>query len=265
MTLLPFAADRLRPVLKLAALTLAVAILAPLASAQDAAPEPPAPAQKAPEQRTPEQKRGPELQEIIPVHNATAPADFNDLQTVLRNMLPMARIYGVLTQNAIAVRATAEDLATAKGLITELDRPRKAWRVTYTVTEMDNGKPAGTKRVAIIVVEGTRTTLRQGKRMPMVTGTEKGSTSEQNTQIQYLDVGLSIEADIDGGRLRTKVEQSALTDEKSGFGAEDPVVRQTMVEGVANLTPGKSAVLGSLDVPGTARHEEIEVTCEPLM
>lgn len=264
MTLLPFAADRLRPVLKLVALTLAVAMLAPATPAQNADQEPSTPAQKAPEARPVDQKRAPETVETIPLRYATAPADFNDLQTVLRNMLPMARIFGVLTQNSIALRATAEDMAAAKRMIAEFDRPRKTWRVTYTISDMDNGKPVGTQHFSLIVVEGTRMTLRQGSRIPMVAGVQKGTASDQDVQIQYIDVGLSIDADIEGGRLSTKVEQSALADEKPGYGAGDPVVRQTRIEGVSNLTPGKSVVLGSLDVPGTTRHEEIEVSSEPL-
>jgi hypothetical protein len=84
--------------------------------------------------------------------------------------------------------------------------------------------------------------------------------------VQYLDVGLSIEAtpsgEADGVKLRSKVEQSSLADEKSSVGQQDPVVRQTLLDGTSTLALGKPLVLGSLDIPGSTRHQEIEVIAE---
>jgi hypothetical protein len=37
-----------------------------------------------------------------------------------------------------------------------------------------------------------------------------------------------------------------------------------MLEGMSSLTVGKPVVLGSLDVPGTTRRQEIEVVTELL-
>jgi hypothetical protein len=39
-------------------------------------------------------------------------------------------------------------------------------------------------------------------------------------------------------------------------------VRQTVFEGTSVLTPGKPMTLGSLDVPGSTRHLEIQVMIE---
>jgi type II secretory pathway component GspD/PulD (secretin) len=101
--------------------------------------------------------------------------------------------------------------------------------------------------------------------VPLVTGKTGGdSTAAQSSQIQYIDVGLNIEAKIEGATLETKVEQSAIGEEKSGVVAPDPVISQTMLEGTSALTAGKPVVLGSIDVPGTTRRQEIEVVTEPL-
>lgn len=259
MTLLPFAADRLRSVLKLAIVMLAVAVLTPVASAQN-----PSTDQKPPDQRTTDQRPAPETEETFTIRYATAPNDLNDLQTALRNMLPRARLYGVQSQNAIVVRATPEDIETAKRMIGELDHPQKAWRITYTLTETDNGKQVGVQHVALVVVSGNNSSIRQGNKVPLVTGMQKGSSADQNAQVQYIDVGLKIEAKIEGGRLRSRIEQSGISDEKSGFGAEDPVVRQTTLDGYSNLEPGKPEILGSLDIPGSTHRQKIEVSAEPL-
>ena len=81
-----------------------------------------------------------------------------------------------------------------------------------------------------------------------------------------MDVGLAIEAsadsNLDGLRLHSKVEQTNVADEKSGVGAQDPIVRQTVLDGTSTLATGKPLILGSLDVPGTTRKQEIEVVAE---
>lgn len=255
MTLLPFVADRQRPVLKLAILTLAIAVITPFALAQNAAPEATASGVKS----------EPQSEKTFTISFATNSRDLNDLDNALRNMLPpQARVYAVSSKNAIAVHGTAEDLESASRLIAELDRPRKAYRITYTITDMDNGRSVGTRHIAVVVIDGTRTTIKQGNRVPLVTGMQKGGSADENAQVQYIDVGLNIDADIDGGRLRSKIEQTGVSDEKSGFGAQDPVLQQTTLEGVSNLESGKPMVLGSLDVPGSTRRQEISVTAEPL-
>ena len=118
----------------------------------------------------------------------------------------------------------------------------------------------------MIVAAGGKTVVKQGNRVPLVTGSSNAGSSAPNSQVQYVDVGLNIEASLEGNsdglRLHSKVEQSSLAEEKSGFGAQDPVIRQTMLEGMSTLAQGKPMVLGSLDIPGSTRHEEIEVVSE---
>ncbi len=41
-----------------------------------------------------------------------------------------------------------------------------------------------------------------------------------------------------------------------------PIIRQTTLEGTSTLVQGKSLVLGSLDVPGSTRQQEVEVVSE---
>ena len=211
-----------------------------------------------------ESKNTPRIVETIHLKNVTAQQDLNDLQTDLRNMFTMAKIFAIPTQNAFSIRATPEDMEAAKKLIAELDRPRKAYRITYTITEIDNGKRMGAQHLAMVVVEGEKSWLKHGSRVPVITGISNKESAAESSQVQYLDVGLNIEASLDGDRLRSKVEQSSVADEKSGMGTQDPVVRQTMLEATSDVVPGKSSVLGSLDIPGTTRRQEIEASAEPV-
>jgi hypothetical protein len=119
---------------------------------------------------------------------------------------------------------------------------------------------------SIIVASGSRTEFKQGSRVPIVVGERNSASSTPNSEVQYLDVGQEIEASLDGYldgvRLRTKVVQSSIVEDKSGPGTQDPVIRQTTLEGTSTLVQGKPLVLGSLDIPGSTRHQEVEVVSE---
>jgi type II secretory pathway component GspD/PulD (secretin) len=238
----------------LVACALAVTMYSGRATAQDASNQP-----------ANTQTRAPEFSETIYLSNVTEPNDLNDIQTAVRNCFTHVRMYGVVGQNALVVRATAEDMQGVKKMVAELDRPKKFYRVTYNISDIENGKRTGTQRYALIVAGGGKTTLRQGNRVPLITGmTGEGAKAAQSSQVQYIDVGLNIEANIEGAALKTKVEQSAVSEEKSGVVAPDPIIHQTMLEGTSGLAVGKPVVLGSLDVPGTTRRQEIEVVTELL-
>ncbi len=195
--------------------------------------------------------------------NVSNQNDINDIQTDLRNVLPRTKIYGIATENAITLRGTPEELETAQKLIAELDRPKKIYRVTYTITELDGGKRLTARNISVLVSDYGKGILKQGTKVPIATGAS-GSSSDVTTQFQYVDVGLNLEASAYGSELRTKIEQSSVADEKSSVGPQDPVVRQTSLEGTSPLAAGKSVVLGAMDIPGTTHQQQISVTTELL-
>jgi hypothetical protein len=47
-------------------------------------------------------------------------------------------------------------------------------------------------------------------------------------------------------------------------GAQDPVIRQTMLQGTSYLTADKPLALGSLEIPGSTRRMDIAVVMEPI-
>lgn len=202
--------------------------------------------------------------------NISQENDATELFTAVRNLLDARdKVVFLRSQNALSVSASPDQLLLVQKILNELDRPKKAYRLTYTITEMDSGKRIGVQHFAMIVVGGGRTDLKNGSRVPIVTvGSASGPTIAQNSQVTYMDVGLSINATLDdfanGARLKTKVEQSSVAEERSGVGAQDPIVRQTMIEGTSFLTLGKPLVLGSVDVSGSTRHLDVEVVMEAI-
>jgi len=194
--------------------------------------------------------------------------DANEITIALRNLIdPSGKIYVVPSQNAITMRGTPDQLALAQKIISDLDRPKKAYRLTYTTVESDGSKRVGVQHFSMIVAAGQRTVMKQGSKVPIATGSYSatGNTGAQ-TQITYIDVGMNFDVNLDelanGVRLRSKVEQLGIAEQTSGVGVQDPIIRQSLLEGTSFLTAGKPVVLGSIDIPGSTRHLDIEVVME---
>ena len=211
-------------------------------------------------------KSTPAIYQTLYLTNLTQQNDATELVNDLRNMLPDAKLYYVPSQSAFSIRASAEEIALAQKILADLDKTKKIYRLTYTMTERDGGKTIGVQHFSIIVASGSRTNFKQGSRVPISVATNAAPGS--NAEITYIDIGQEIEASLDGYldgvRLRTKVVQSSIAEDKSSVGTQPPVIRQTTLEGTANLVQGKSLVLGSLDVPGSTRHLDIQATIEPI-
>jgi len=196
---------------------------------------------------------------------ATDQNSLNDIQTDLRNMLPRAKVFGVQSQNAITLRGTPDDIAMAQKIVSDLDRPRKVYRLTYTITNNDSGQPSGARHYTLIVASGDRTVFKEGGRVPIVVGSAAKDSAERS-EVQYVDIGLSISASLatsaDALTLRSKLELSSLATQTTSAGARDPDLHQTVLDGTSTLLPGKPLILGSLDTAGTTRHEQVEVLAE---
>lgn len=210
-----------------------------------------------------EQQRQESVEVIRLSHASNNNNSANDLATALRNTSSnRARIYLDSTQNAIVVRGTAEEIEQTRKAIAELDKPIALYKFTYSITQVEDGKRTGTQRYMLLAGAGEQANFKEGHRVPIVTGKIGNDSSAADTQFQYVDIGLNINARLDGSSLRTKVEESAVADEKSSVGIQDPVIRQIQLETIATITPGKPATLGSLDIPNSTRHQEVEVLVE---
>ncbi|SEC07036.1 secretin N-terminal domain-containing protein [Terriglobus roseus] len=216
----------------------------------------------------PPQQTGPHILRTFHLHYTDTQADQNEIVTAIRNLSsPQLRVYLVPSRNEIAANGSPEDLKMIEDLLAKLDVPHKLYRLTYTFTESDGGKRIGVSRYAMTLAPGQRMQMKQGSRVPLVTGSV-GHDAQPMKQTQYIDVGLNFDSEVEeygaGIRLKSMVEQSSVAEEKSGMGPEDPVIRQTKVEGVSILTEGKSMSLGELDVVGSTRHMQVDAVIEAV-
>lgn len=229
------------------------------------------PAESKPAERPSYQARPPASEFVFKTYYLSSVSqqnDANEILIALRNMLePWTKLYLVSFQNAIELYAPPEQQALAQKIIADLDRPQKIYRLTFTLAESDSGKRVGIQHFSIIVAAGQRTVLKQGDKIPVATGTYGKGSDPLQTQFQYLDIGINVDASLtdspDGLRLKSKIEQSSLGQPSTIAGVQEPVIRQTVLEGSSAIKLNKPLTLGGLDIEGTTRHIDIEVVAEP--
>ncbi len=188
-------------------------------------------------------------------------------QALQRTLCSSDKVDLLKLQSAIVVQAPPDQIALAEKLITELDRPRKTYRLTYTITELDAGKIIGTQHYSMVVVAGQKTDMKEGTKIPVATGVT-GKGADTLTQFTYLDIGMNFDATVneasDGVQLQSKVEQSSLGQPSTINDVTEPVVRQTVLQGTSFLSPGKPVMLGSTDIPSSTRHFDIAVVLDQV-
>jgi hypothetical protein len=206
---------------------------------------------------------------VFYLKNAAQANDANEIQVAIRLVDPGVNIYLVPSQNALIVQATPEVLQLTQSLIDQLDLPKKNYRLTYTITESDSGKRIGSQHFVMTPSEGQHIVLKQASKVPVETGSYSscGGSSSNCTppqkQYTYYDAGMNFDATLskvaNGVMLRTKVDRSGI----SGQGPES-VIRSTSLEGTSFVVLGKPLMLGSLDIPGSTSHLDIEAEVELL-
>ena len=200
---------------------------------------------------------------------AASQAEQNEILTAIRNTVsPTMKVFLVTSSSEIVCNGNAEDLAIVADLLHKLDIPHKQYRLTYTLTETDAGKRIGVQHYAMVVTAGQRMQMKEGSRVPLITGSFKSTEKGTEQQTTYLDVGLTFDQTLQehgsGFQMRSVVEQTSIAEEKSGIGPEDPVIRQTRLEGTSILPENKAISLGSVDVLGSTRHLDVEVIVEAV-
>ena len=200
--------------------------------------------------------------------NAVQLNNANEILVAIRNMVdPCIKIYLVAAQNAIVMNAPQDQIAIAEKLIQDLDRPKKTYRLIFTVTDFDGANKTGTRHYALIVASGQRVTLKQGSK---VLSSPASSSKTRAAVKPRTPISMSHEFRCHGASLRrglellSKVEQSSVGQEPSEIGPHDPIVHQTVIEGVTMLALDKPLVLGSLDLPDSNKRTEISVVAEAL-
>jgi hypothetical protein len=207
-----------------------------------------------------------ELNETIHLNNIMQKNALDEMENCLRTILPKMTIDSLPSQQTLSVRGSVEDIEMAKKIIGEFDRPRAAYRLTFTMSGADGGKSAEAQTFSLVADPGEKTEFKQERQEPIVGGRYDTSPSTRNNQVQDHDVRLSVEVTVDGFddrlRLRTKLERSTTSEEKPDVRTEEPIVKLAVLERATTLALGKEQMLGSIDMLGNGDKLLVSVVAE---
>jgi hypothetical protein len=168
-----------------------------------------------------------------------------------------------LWSGVLPLRAQEENKPASEDSKAKAERPEKpvhAYRVDFSVNELEAGKKVNSRNYSMNLTSGERNDLKIGTRVPVPVG------PSQNT-FQYMDVGTSINC-----MLQDRGDEFALYvhSDFSNFAASgeqhssQPIVRQININGSTLASPGKLIVIGSVDDPNSNREFQLEATVTRL-
>ncbi len=142
----------------------------------------------------------------------------------------------------------------------EEEKPVHAYRLDFSVKELEDGKVINTRQYSMNLQAGDADEIKIGTKVPVETG--------QN-QYQYIDVGTSISSRIedrpDGIPLSVKAEISNFAIPEQSTGHElHPLIRQLQIKASTLAQLGKPMIVGSVDDPNSKRQFQLEVTVNKL-
>jgi hypothetical protein len=136
------------------------------------------------------------------------------------------------------------------------DKPVHAYRLDFSVNELEDGKKINTRQYSMNLNADDANEIKIGTRVPVDSGP---------TTFQYLDVGTNIWCRIEERAegipltVRADVNNLAIPDQASGRESR-PIVRQFKINASTLAQVGKPMVVGSVDDPNSKRQFQLEVT-----
>ncbi len=143
------------------------------------------------------------------------------------------------------------------------------YKLTFVISELQDGKKINQRTYVTILNDDERfggTKLKSGSRVPIITGSYAGTSSDKPiTQMQYLDVGVNIEARLSPGEgdwlnLNGIVEISSVLPNEQNNPSGQPILRQSRQDFHSLIHPEKPTILAILDDVNSTRTTQIEVT-----
>lgn len=160
-------------------------------------------------------------------------------------------------QDEVQAKPNAEAKAPARA--NAEDKPVHAYRLDFSVNELEDGKKINTRQYSLNLNADDANEIKIGTRVPVESGHE---------QFQYMDVGTSIWCRIgerpDGIPMSVRADISNFGIPEQGTHESRPVVRQFKINASTLALPGKPMVIGSVDDPNSKRQFQLEVTVTKL-
>jgi hypothetical protein len=155
----------------------------------------------------------------------------------------------------------AQDQTNAKPATDSLAKPTSAYRLDFSVNELEEGKKVNTRQYSLNLNADDSNELRIGTRVPV---------EEKQGEMQYIDVGTRIWSRVkerENGLLlevRCEISNFAIPDEASRHNNSMPLLRQLSINASTVVLPGKPVIVGSEDDPNSKRQFQLEVVATKL-
>jgi hypothetical protein len=175
---------------------------------------------------------------------------------------------------ALASVSLAQEPSTKKDT-PEFSQPlEKIYKLNFLIYELEDGKKINerTYMVPVVTVGGKarNSVFRVGDRLPVTTASL--SSAQPERQIQYLDIGLSIECSVteqaDKFIVTSDLSISSVVLPEQGVaarpGGESPVIRQIRQQFTTIVSPGKPTLVTSVDDINSKKRLQVEVTATRL-
>jgi hypothetical protein len=154
----------------------------------------------------------------------------------------------------------AQEQAAAKKSAEQVEKPVNAYRLDFSVNEMEGGKKINTRQYSMNLNANKNNDIRIGTRVPV---------EMKQGEMEYFNIGTSIR-----GRVEER-ENGLLLDVSCGITslavqdpppsrANVPLLRTLEINGTTVTSVGKPTVIGSVDDPDSKRQYQLEVTATKL-
>jgi hypothetical protein len=147
----------------------------------------------------------------------------------------------------------------------ESSEPGHAYRLDFTVNEIDDGKKINSRQYSMNLNAGDQSEIKIGSRVPVELKTG---------EIQYMDVGTNIWCRMRDRKdvawlgndvllnVRSDISNFAVSDQTGQ--AMRPIVRQMKIDASTIAVVGKPIVVGVVDDPSSKRQFQLELTVQKL-
>ena len=154
----------------------------------------------------------------------------------------------------------AQEQTPAKTQAESVDKSTNAYRLDFTINEIEDGKKINTRQYSMNLNAGDANAIKIGTRVPV---------EAKQGEFQYIDVGTSIWSRVkerDNGlalEVRAEISNFAIPDQANRSNSM-PLLRQMRINASTVTVPGRSTVVGSVDDPNSKRQFQLEVTATRL-
>jgi len=150
---------------------------------------------------------------------------------------------------SMCTAATAQDKKPSLGF----------YKLEFSIYEVQDGKRVNPHNFVLMLDNDRNGSIHIGNKVPITTSTKEGAPS-----IQYMDVGISISAQLretdTGLMLRSTVDVSSFAIPEQDLHGSNPLLRSVRADATTVLELGKPTLLNSIDDVSSNKRMQIEVT-----